>query len=259
MDNQKPISIYDVWNESSEFISRKNISLDKTRIDDLIASIFSIGPFYFYIFDLGSRDIHYMSPPVREIHGLDPDLARLEDITDLIHPDDMGFVTKAEQAGFDLCFNRIGAERFLKYKYSYCFRMRVADGSYRLFNHQAVTVTTDENFNISQSLNVHTDISHLTTVNTYKASAIGMLGEPSYLNIDVLSESPALKNNNSIFSNRELEIIREISHGLTTDAIAEKLFISRETVKTHRKRILNKSGCRNVGQLITHCVVEGLL
>jgi DNA-binding CsgD family transcriptional regulator len=40
--------------------------------------------------------------------------------------------------------------------------------------------------------------------------------------------------------------------GLTNVMIAEKLFISYETVKTHRKNILEKTGSKNTACLINY-------
>lgn len=51
---------------------------------------------------------------------------------------------------------------------------------------------------------------------------------------------------------REIEILGMIMQGLTNNEIAEKLFISYETVKTHRKNILVKSGQKNTASLINY-------
>lgn len=58
---------------------------------------------------------------------------------------------------------------------------------------------------------------------------------------------------------REIEIIRLISEGLTSDQIAEKLFISIHTVKTHRKNILRKTGMHNTPDLIAFAINEQLI
>ena len=58
---------------------------------------------------------------------------------------------------------------------------------------------------------------------------------------------------------REIEIIRLVSEGLTSDQIAEKLFISIHTVKTHRKNILRKTGKNSTADLITYAINEQLL
>lgn len=51
-------------------------------------------------------------------------------------------------------------------------------------------------------------------------------------------------------SQRELQIIREIAKGNNSTCIGEKLFISRHTVDTHRRKILDKTGCQNSSELI---------
>ncbi len=52
-------------------------------------------------------------------------------------------------------------------------------------------------------------------------------------------------------SPREKEIIREICNGLSNQQIADKLFISLQTVKDHTSRIYYKTNCSSRAQLIT--------
>lgn len=51
-------------------------------------------------------------------------------------------------------------------------------------------------------------------------------------------------------SQRELEIIRLVAKGLTSQQIGEKLCLSRHTVDTHRRTILEKTACRNALELV---------
>lgn len=51
---------------------------------------------------------------------------------------------------------------------------------------------------------------------------------------------------------REMEILGLIMQGLTNQQIAETLFISFETVRTHRKNILEKTGSKNTAALISY-------
>jgi DNA-binding CsgD family transcriptional regulator len=51
---------------------------------------------------------------------------------------------------------------------------------------------------------------------------------------------------------REIEVLGFIMLGYTTKEIAEKLFISYETVKSHRKNILEKTGAKNTASLINY-------
>lgn len=61
----------------------------------------------------------------------------------------------------------------------------------------------------------------------------------------------------SEISPREAEIIREICNGLSNQEIADKLFISLQTVKDHTSRIYSKTNARNRMQLMT--MVRNLL
>jgi DNA-binding CsgD family transcriptional regulator len=49
---------------------------------------------------------------------------------------------------------------------------------------------------------------------------------------------------------REIEILELIKHGHTNVEIAKQLFISLETVRTHRRHILNKMGAHNTASLM---------
>lgn len=60
-------------------------------------------------------------------------------------------------------------------------------------------------------------------------------------------------------TDRELEIIRLVAQELSTNAIAEKLFISPGTVETHRHNILRKLGVKNSIGIIKYAVKHGLL
>jgi DNA-binding CsgD family transcriptional regulator len=51
---------------------------------------------------------------------------------------------------------------------------------------------------------------------------------------------------------REMEILGLIMQGLTNQEIAKKLFISFETVRSHRKNILEKTGAKNTAALISY-------
>lgn len=61
------------------------------------------------------------------------------------------------------------------------------------------------------------------------------------------------------FSNREIEVIQLLSKGFTTMEIAEFLFISSETVCTHRRNMLAKWNCRNCTELVARCIKKGFI
>jgi len=60
-------------------------------------------------------------------------------------------------------------------------------------------------------------------------------------------------------SEREVEIIRLIVGGSTNAEVADKLFLSEHTVKTHRKNIFRKLGINSVSQLATFAINHNLM
>ena len=57
-------------------------------------------------------------------------------------------------------------------------------------------------------------------------------------------------SNNPKLSYREIEILNLISLGFSSKEVAAKLFLSAETIKTHRCNILKKMQAKNVAHLI---------
>jgi DNA-binding CsgD family transcriptional regulator len=51
-------------------------------------------------------------------------------------------------------------------------------------------------------------------------------------------------------TSREMEILEMISYGHSTEEIANELFVSPETIKSHRRSLLTKLKARNTAQLI---------
>jgi DNA-binding NarL/FixJ family response regulator len=60
-------------------------------------------------------------------------------------------------------------------------------------------------------------------------------------------------------SQREIEVLQCISQGLTTNEIADKLFLSRRTIETHRQNMLEKTQTKNTAALIKMGVSEGII
>lgn len=58
---------------------------------------------------------------------------------------------------------------------------------------------------------------------------------------------------------RELQVVKLIAEGYTSDEIASALVISRKTVDHHRARILEKLGMRNGAELTRYAIRRGLV
>jgi DNA-binding NarL/FixJ family response regulator len=61
------------------------------------------------------------------------------------------------------------------------------------------------------------------------------------------------------FSERELEVLELICKEFTAPEIAEKLEISHRTVEGHRRKLLEKSGAKNIAGLVMYAVKNNLV
>ncbi len=243
--------LHDVWSLSR---SKDLQASDQIGFDDLINSIISTGPFYYYIIDFFDLSLSSISPSIYDIHDFQTGSLSLDLILETIHPDDLEFVVQAEAFITQFFYQKLGKDKLLNYKMSYSFRSKMKDGKYKLLNHQAIMLSMSGDGLTGKSLNIHTQIDHLSHQNTYKISLIGLNGEPSYMNLSLDD-----KNNSRIeLSKREIDIIRLISDGNSNEQIAILLSISPHTVKKHRSNILEKTECNNTAQLIKNCIQQGI-
>lgn len=62
-----------------------------------------------------------------------------------------------------------------------------------------------------------------------------------------------------VLTEREREIVALVAHGLTNDDIAQRLFVSPLTAKTHVNRAMSKLGARDRAQLVVLAYQSGLV
>ena len=60
-------------------------------------------------------------------------------------------------------------------------------------------------------------------------------------------------------TSRELDVLKGISDGKSTQEIARELCVSTNTVDTHRRHLMEKLGARNVADLVMTAVSKGLI
>ena len=73
--------------------------------------------------------------------------------------------------------------------------------------------------------------------------------------------SGAMRRNEDaeVLSEREVDVLLGICRGLSTQEIADKLFLSKRTVDTHRANILEKTGSKNTASLVVYAIKHGLV
>lgn len=245
-----------LWESYPEGISNNFRSERSNNVIKHLADILSIGPYYHYVINIADYSLSQVSENTQNIHGLTCQPTTIKEIIDQIHPDDLDYVLKAEEATI-VKMQEIGFDHQLFLKTSYYFRMQVADGSYHLFHHQAIHLSKDDNGQLATALNIHTDIQHLTTVNNKIVLVTGIGPRNDYFQIDLGQQEK--ETYLSKLSNREMEVLGLVSRGLSSQQIADKLFISPETVRVHRRNLLKKTNSHNKSTLLRQCMEWGLI
>lgn len=73
-----------------------------------------------------------------------------------------------------------------------------------------------------------------------------------------LKKQKSIEENIAILTPREIEILRLIMEEFSSEEIADKLFISKHTVDTHRKNIIQKTNTRTIVGLLKFAIENNL-
>jgi DNA-binding CsgD family transcriptional regulator len=211
----------------------------------------NFGSQFIYVFDLPREEVSYVSPGIKKILGYEPGKVNLRFLYQKIHPDDRLGVAEATmdalQGTIDNRMTRPG-----RLKFSVNFRFMRKDGTYlQVLRHQTVQLT-DEQGNILRTTGIIVDLGHVPEV-------IGVRGMMVDNDNGRLIYSRAYHSTDGLFSTREKEIIQLLASGRKTEEIARTLFISPNTVSTHRKNMLRKHGVKNTAELILFSKRQGII
>lgn len=239
----------------TEIGSRKSFNAIEVELElyKKLLDIIQVGPSYYFVFNPSIQKIEFTSNSMESILDIPSSTLSLEYILSHIHPDDLNRMADFETAV--VAFKKkLPPEKLMKYKSRYNYRLRTSKGVYLHILQQSVTVQVDEEGKILRNLIFHTDITELTDFKEMKLSFIGLDNEPSFESIQPLLKFSKSKE---LFSKREIEILKLVVQGLTSEEIAQKLFRSIHTIRSHRKKILEKSECHNLQELLVKSVREG--
>jgi len=66
-------------------------------------------------------------------------------------------------------------------------------------------------------------------------------------------------SNGNHLSEREREVITLVADGYTAQEIADKLFVSLDTVETHKRNVIKKLEASNAAHAVAKAVREGMI
>ena len=217
-----------------------------------LLNIFQVGQHYYMIFNVYHAELEFISDGIIDVLGYEPGEMNAMLFLSLIHPDDKPYFLSFETRTAYF-FPKLPFEKRGLYKYQHDYRIKTKFNNYVRLLHQILPIEFDES-NIYRSLVLHTDISHIKSDGVPCLSIIGLEGEPSYYNI---KDTEMFVKSYDIFTRREREILHCIVEGKSSKGIAQELFISLNTVNTHRKNILAKAGVKTPLDLVSKAIREG--
>ena len=207
---------------------------------------------YLSVFDVLRMKTLFVSLGSLKFLGVKPEDLIAYHFKEATHPDDL----KRQELGLAQLF-KIAHELYVAEKgemfLSSNFRMRIPNGNYTNQLVQCYFYYSPDPDKTVYLINIKTDISWCKRIKHGFHYYMG--NDPSYFRYP----DEELLMTGNIFSERELEIINLIKHGFESEQIAQKLFLSKHTVNTHRKNILNKTGKAHISDLIYDLTEQGLI
>ena len=196
---------------------------------------FITGENYICAIDLSTEEILTLDNDLVEIHNLKEAPTKLKDLVQLVHPDDLAFLNFAEKWGFD---KMVELKDFDNFKIGYLIRMKTSEYQYDIFYHQTYYVRSLLSDTIINCVHFNSNYKDIVKMMKYNVNLIEVTTNKK---VDQTTYFKTLNPIIDSLTKRELEIIKLIAAGFRDKEIAEYLFISFHTVRTHRKNILKKT------------------
>lgn len=210
------------------------------------------------IFDLAEMEHVYFSPNFSDLLGWDPEkifLPANEYINEQMHPDDLAHLNQVSWQFFGLILrvDPLWREQMKFIKLIMDYRTRGKNGNYVRVVEQHKLLELDKYGNVWLSMSVM-DLSpdqDLKSLCRYRLVNT-LTGELHHFPSTKLIAGHKL-------SFREKEILQLLSKGQVSKQIADKLFISVNTVNTHRQRIIEKLNVNNTAEAVRYAGSLGLI
>jgi DNA-binding CsgD family transcriptional regulator len=207
---------------------------------------------FFSVADMIQAKIIWASNRSTHIIGIRPEVLDAYHFIEATHPEDLEKHILGRSKAFNIAYDlyRAGKGNAIQ---STNIRIRNSQGNYADLLFQLYFFYSTIPHNTVYTLQVYTNV---------ESFKIKKSGYHYYFGNDLsyfrYPDSELLMTGNPL-SKHEFEIVKLISHGLSSLEIAEKLFRSAFTINTHRRNILNKTGKKQISEVIYDFQKRGLL
>lgn len=170
-----------------------------------------------------------------------------------VPPEDLDLLLKINTVGFDLYETKPIEER-KDYTISYDFLLKTEEGKQILINQKLTPIFLNKEGKVWKALCV------VSLSTKLKSGNITVYKKGSNITYKYDLEGNYWKTvTKTNLTDREKEIIQYSIRGYTIKEIAEKIFVSPDTVKFHRKKLFEKLEVSNISEAITYVTNNKLL
>lgn len=203
--------------------------------------------------DMKTGKYVYVSPSVENVIGYKAEeFTGISSLAKILTPSEIAIMPKGTEIAMTKIVSlKYSIDQLFKLRYSRNNWYRRKDGTLRNVLQQSIGLAFNEQGMVLMELVVITDITDFNSSphHFYNISKTEDDGTSVVLFQGTLEEEA--------ISPREREIYTLLVQGNTTADIAARLSISAETVKTHRKNLLEKTGTENSIDLLRHGYANG--
>ncbi len=172
----------------------------------------------------------------------------MESLQALLHPGDVDYVQQCKHRALSM-IHEVPADQLKHFKLIYECRMKKANGTYQRFLHQYMVLELDKNDELWFLLLLIDPVTGRETETPPRGMMI----------MDCTTGTMKVSSNETCFTRREVEILKLMARGHESSRIAEKLFISKNTVDNHRRNILTKTQTENTTQALMYARIIGVI
>jgi len=235
-------------------------SKDETQAANylLVNGLWTAGRYFAIVSNIHTWDIELISGDCLNLTGYQKEeieAMKARFLMDYATESDLPFYLSAVKLGMQYIIQRLKEERELIYAV-YFYRAQKKNGQIIVIQQQKIPVLFDANKVPYVFNNIFTDISYLGSMNLPKAIMVNRFTDEIF---SIQPQHLRLVKATDLFSNREKEVIQLLINGNNSRQIGKLLHISIETVRTHRKNILNKAKLKTTTELVSYALTHGVV
>jgi PAS domain S-box-containing protein len=226
--------------------------------DPQFRHLFKNAPSIVLVVNHAEHKYEFFSENVKQILGFEAEefyKGNVEFGISHVHPEHAVIFSEQLFPAMFSAIDRYKEQDLKKLRLTYNFKFKRKDGVYVWVSQHMSILEVDKESNPLLSMYFMSDIDALKKDSKIDFT-VSVLDESGYYTpVQIL----AFPEGESIdLTIRELEILKMVSAGKSSQSIADELKISKHTVNTHRRNMLVKTGANNTSELLSLSLVKGL-